>query len=129
MENRLTMLGWEQIGAGQKLHAFQGHDMFPVCGNKDLKRSVDDVFPRTTYRGPMPPLPEMICETCRMYERDNDPMFKLGRAMERGKIVQLLRREANRIFGSQGEGYPSNILDTVALNLSMHEDDEISRAR
>jgi hypothetical protein len=123
------MLGWEQNGADQKLHAFQGHDMLPVCGNKDLKRSVDDVFPRTTYRGPMPPPPEMVCETCQMYERDNDPMFKLGRAMERGKIVQLLRREANRIFGSQESCYPSTVIDQIALNLSMHKDNEISRPR
>ena len=92
------MLGWEQKYAGQKLHAYEGHALFPVCGDEGARRFPDDKFPRTTYSGPMPPPPELICETCRTWERDRDPMFIEGRRFERARIVAALGREANRIF-------------------------------
>ena len=53
------MLGWEQLGEGQKLHAYDGHAARPVCGVEGVVRRADDKFPRTTYHGPMPPPKEL----------------------------------------------------------------------
>jgi hypothetical protein len=125
----MTMLGWEQIYAGKLLHAYDGHAVFPVCGDKESNRSADDKFPRTTYCGPMPPPPELICKTCQTWERDHDPMFIEGRAFERQHIAHLLGREANRIFQKQAQDYPSNVLDIVSMNLTMGEAEELSRKR
>jgi len=123
------MLGWEQIHAGKPLHAYDGHAVFPVCGDKDAKRSADDRFPRTTYIGPMPPPPDLICPTCQTWERNHDPMFIKGREHERSEIARLLSREANRIFNTQERDYPSNVLDVVSMNLTMGETEELTRKR
>ena len=112
------MLGWEQIHAGELLHGYEGHAALPACGNEKARRHADDRFPRTTYVGPMPPPPDAICQTCKTYERDHDPMFQAGREHERKIIREALSREANRIFGQQAKDYPSNVLDTVAWNLT-----------
>jgi uncharacterized Zn finger protein (UPF0148 family) len=112
-----TMLGWEQIYAGKLLHAYDGHAVFPVCGDRESKRSADDKFPRTTYVGPMPPPTELICPTCQTWERDHDPVFLAGREYERKLIREALSKEANRIFNKQEKDYPSNVLDAVSLNL------------
>lgn len=104
------MLGWEQIHAGKLLHAYDGHAYLPVCGDKDSRRAADDPRPRTTYVGPMPPPPELICPTCQTWERDHDPMFIAGREYERREIVRHLGREANRIYNKQTQDYPSNTL-------------------
>ena len=107
------MLGWEQAAASTQLHAYDGHDALPACGLEAAKRSVNDQVPRTTYVGPMPPPPERICETCRTWERDHDP----------------LGAEANRIYNKQEPDYPSNTLDIVSLNLLAGETEELSRRR
>lgn len=123
------MLGWEQLGQGEKLHAYQGHSALPVCGAAVPPRRADDKFPRTTYHGPMPPPPELICEICRTWERDHDPMFIAGRAHERRELSMALGKEANRIFSKQERDYPSNTLDIVSLNLLSGETEELSRRR
>jgi hypothetical protein len=123
------MLGWEQLYAGKPLHAYDGHSFLPVCGDMDAKRSVDDPMPRTTYCGPMPPPPEMICDACKTWERDHDPMFIAGREYECRRIRQLLSREANRIFKTQEKDYPSNVLDVVGENLMMGDTEQLSVKR
>jgi len=72
------MLDWEQMGEGQKLHAYDGHDPLPVCGLESVRRSAYDKFPRTTYVGPMPAPEELVCQQCKMYEREHDPMYREG---------------------------------------------------
>jgi len=111
------MLGWEQVHAGKPLHAYEGHNLLPVCGDKESKRSANDAFPRTTYVGPMPPPPELICPTCQTWER------------ERREIAGMLGREANRIYNKQDPDYPSNVLDIVSMNLTMGETEELSKKR
>lgn len=118
------MLGWEQMG--KLLHAYDGHTPLPVCGDEQARRAVDDPSPRTAYVGPMPPPIDMICRACKMYERDHDPMFQLGREHERGVIRQALSREANRIFRSQDKDYPSNVLDTLSFNLMLGDYENLS---
>lgn len=124
-----SMLGWEQVGAVTQLHAYDGHAALPVCGMPEAKRFFDDKMMRTTYVGPMPPPPEKICETCRTWERDHDPMFIAGRAHERHALARVLGAEANRIYNKQGQDYPSNVLDIVSLNLLSGETEELSRRR
>ena len=123
------MLGWEQAAASTQLHAYDGHDALPACGLEAAKRSVNDQVPRTTYVGPMPPPPERICETCRTWERDHDPMFLAGRRHERRELARALGAEANRIYNKQEPDYPSNTLDIVSLNLLAGETEELSRRR
>jgi hypothetical protein len=94
------MFGWEQPYAGKLLHAYDGHADLPLCGDAKAMRSVCDPVPRTTYCGPMPPPPEMICDTCKTWERDHDPMFIAGREYERLKMnggmnLVRLQREVN----------------------------------
>ena len=123
------MLGWEQVGAVTQLHAYDGHAMLPVCGLEPARRYFDEKVPRTTYCGPMPPPPERICETCRTWERDHDPMFIAGRAHERHEVARALGKEANRIYNKQEKDFPGNTLDIVSLNLISGETEELSRRR
>jgi hypothetical protein len=119
------MLEWEQLWEGQKLHAYDGHGASPVCG-AEVSRRADDAFPRTTYHGPMPPPPELICDSCKTYEREHDPMYLEGIRFERARIVAALRHEANRIYRQQEKDYPSNVLDVVALNLAKGGREQLS---
>ena len=109
------ILGWEQVWT--MLHAYEGHERLPVCGDKDASRSANDKVPRTMYVGPMPPPEELICQTCKTWERDHHPMFLAGREYEQRLIREALSREANRIFNKQEKDFPSNVLDAVNLNL------------
>lgn len=47
------------------------------------------------------------------------------RGEERNRIIDLLMREANRIFNKQEKNYPSNVLDVVAANLRMQIDENL----
>jgi uncharacterized Zn finger protein (UPF0148 family) len=125
----MKMLGWEQLYAGKQLHAYDGHNFLPVCGDKEAKRSSDDKLPRTTYVGPMPPPEDMICPVCKTWERDHDPMFIAGREYERVVICKALSHEANRIYNKQEKDFPSNTLDTLSLNLMRDGYDELSVRR
>ena len=113
-----TVIGWEQLGAGKKLHAFQGQEPHPVCGDRTMVRMVSDAYPRTTYVGPMPPPPSMICSGCKKWEFENDPRVTDGRSHEKQLIIVAIGREANRVFQKAEKDYPSNILDRVARNLA-----------
>lgn len=123
------MLDWEQISVGMQLHGYKDHGQLPVCGLEAARRRATDPFPRTTYHGPMPPPDDLICQTCKTYERDTDPMFIAGREYERQAISRLLGKEANRIYNKQAHDFPSNVLDAVSLNLMMGETEELSRRR
>ena len=123
------MLDWEQISVGMQLHGYKDHGQLPVCGLEAARRRATDPFPRTTYHGPMPPPDDLICQTCKTYERDTDPMFIAGREYERQAISRLLGKEANRIYNKQAQDFPSNVLDAVSLNLMMGETEELSRRR
>jgi hypothetical protein len=91
------LLAWEQLYEGQLLHAYEGHNEFPVCGEEIAKRTFTDKFPRTTYTGPTPAPPNIVCAACKTYERDRDPMFLEGVrfATERLRLAPVA--EARRI--------------------------------
>ena len=48
---------------------------------------------------------------------------------DREGIARALMAEANRIFQTQAKDYPSNTLDTVALNLRCGETERLSEKR
>jgi hypothetical protein len=79
------MISWEQIVGSGQLHAYEDHTILPVC-RTGPPRQFDDRFPRTIYVGPVPAPPETICQKCKTFERDHDPMFQAGREYERNLI-------------------------------------------
>ena len=92
------IFGWEQASAVTQLHAYDGHDVLPVCGLEAARRYFDDKVPRTLYIGPMPPPPERICEKCRTWERDHDPMFLAGCEYARKKALEECLVEVVKVW-------------------------------
>jgi hypothetical protein len=48
---------------------------------------------------------------------------------DRQGICDALAREANRVFNRQEKDYPSNVLDAIAWNLKMGEDEFLSERK
>ena len=104
------MLGWEQVTVGTQLHAYDGHAPLPVCGLEAARRSYTDKMHRTIYAGPTPPPPGMVCQSCKTYEREHDPMYQEG--------LKCGREEAARVcdaLASIEARNPTDSFDTGRL--------------